>query len=217
VSEPEQETDSSFLENLFNRLWPFRLSLLLFLAGFVLLFASFFLMYKDLAGGQSIVIEQSATSSAKQNSQTIKVAIEGEVVRPGVYEMKREDRVENLILKAGGFTENTDRNWIKRNLNQAQKLLDGAKIYIPRQDEKSQAAFSSFSFSNANPDSSSLASVVNLNTAEISELDSLPGIGLVTAQKIIDGRPYEQVADLLNRKIVGQSVFEKIKDRVIVF
>ena len=56
--------------------------------------------------------------------------------------------------------------------------------------------------------------MVSVNSASQSELESLPGIGPVTAGKIIDGRPYNQVEELLERKIVGKATFEKIKNLI---
>ena len=74
---------------------------------------------------------------------------------------------------------------------------------------------------NAKPtQSSSTTSVrkhglIDINSAGPDELDSLPGIGPVMAQKIIAGRPYRAKTDLLNRKIIPQSAYDKIKDRII--
>lgn len=58
---------------------------------------------------------------------------------------------------------------------------------------------------------------ININQASESELDALPGIGPVTAQKIISNRPYQSVEDLLNKKAVGASEFAKIKDQMSVY
>ena len=58
---------------------------------------------------------------------------------------------------------------------------------------------------------------VNLNTATQPELEALPGIGPVTASKIISDRPYQQVEDLLNKKVVSKAIFEKIKDSLVLY
>jgi len=56
---------------------------------------------------------------------------------------------------------------------------------------------------------------VNINSASVHELDGLPGIGEVTADKIINNRPYERIEALVEKKIVGQKVFEQIKEKIV--
>ena len=60
------------------------------------------------------------------------------------------------------------------------------------------------------------SSCVNINNDSLEKLDSLPGIGPVMAQKIIDGRPYEKIEDLLNVSGIGESLFSKIKELVCI-
>ena len=60
-------------------------------------------------------------------------------------------------------------------------------------------------------DSNQSPTIINLNTASAEELDTLPGVGAVTVNKIINGRPYSTIEDLLNKKIVNKGVFENIK------
>jgi len=144
---------------------------------------------------------------AGSGAATIKVDVEGAVKRPGVYELPADSRVSEAIDKAAGLAEVADKAWVTKNLNLAGKLTDGQKIYIPAVGE----AVSSGSVA------SQVSSKININTASERELDSLPGIGPVTAQKIIAGRPYSSVDELLSKKVVGRSTFEKIEDKITTY
>ncbi|MEK9176222.1 MAG: helix-hairpin-helix domain-containing protein, partial [Patescibacteria group bacterium] len=106
----------------------------------------------------------------------------------------------------GGMSEDADRDYVQKNINLAQKASDGLKIYVPRLGEQVLSA--------SNSTSDSPGPVLNINSATFSDLDSLPGVGQVTADKIIQGRPYSDINELVERKIVGQAVFEKIKDKI---
>lgn len=138
------------------------------------------------------------------------VDIEGAVVNPGVYEASMGAHLADALILAGGLAENADRDWVARNLNLALKLTDGAKIYIPARAEAGNSKLETGTESSVN-------NLININTANLPELDKLPGIGPVTAQKIIDNRPYSDVNELLNKKIVGQKVFEQIKSKIATY
>lgn len=216
VSEPNQEQQSSGALN-WQTIWPYRVPILFFSFGIIFLFVAIFLFYKEKTSGQSVVISQSSNPSIPSNPlvpKLIKVDVSGAVVNPGVYELKSSDRIQEALIKAGGLAENADRTWTAKNLNLAQKLLDGTKIYIPFKDENPSSSFPSNPSSPSNP---SLSALININNASESQLDTLSGVGPATAQKIISGRPYESIDDLLNKKIVGKSVFEKIKDKISVY
>lgn len=210
MSEPNQEEQTSSAFN-WQTLWPYRVPFLFFSFGIVFLFVAIFLFYQEKTAGQSVVIEQnlSQSSPSPQSPKLIKVDVSGAVVNPGVYELKSSDRIQEALIKAGGLAEKADREWVAKNLNLAQKLPDGAKIYIPKANE--QAGSSGLS------DLGNLGHLININSASAEELESLSGIGPVTSQKIISGRPYESIDDLLNKKIVGKSVWGKIKDKITVY
>lgn len=144
-------------------------------------------------------------------AQKISVDVSGAVLKPGVYQLDTGDRVEEAIKAAGGFSESANQEYISKYLNMAQKLSDGMKIYIPAVGESGPAVQSGAVAG------SSMQSKVNINTASQSELEALPGIGPVTASKIISDRLYQKIEELLERKIVSKSVFEKIKANLVVY
>lgn len=155
-----------------------------------------------------ITLEQSPKLDSKQkDEQGIFVDIEGAVVKPGVYKLKTDSRIQDVLIAAGGLSQDADRSYVEKKLNLAQRLSDGLKIYVPKISEGN-------SMSLIQQDTGQ--TLININTASIPELDSLPGIGNVTAQKIIDGRPYGAIEELLNKKAVNSSVYEKIKEKISV-
>lgn len=157
----------------------------------------------------------------------IKIFITGEVVRPGVYQMRDGDRIIDAVQTAGGFSEAADRD----RVDQAQRVRDEMRIEIPRKQPTVAAAgtagAATASIPEANPAVAVTAPVaatvadsrVNINTASVADLEKLPGIGEVLAQRIADYRlkngSYRSVDDL--RKVTGvtNSVIEKIKDLIV--
>jgi competence protein ComEA len=131
------------------------------------------------------------------------VYITGEVKSPGVYEIPEDLRLNELITMAGGFSENADMNYVNQELNLASVLRDQQKIFIPSIDSESSVKSDS-------------TTLINLNTATLEELDTLPGIGLSTAQKIINQRPFTTKEQLLNVSGIGESKYSQVKDLVTV-
>jgi len=139
-------------------------------------------------------------------AEQIFVDISGAVNSPGVYEFSHDDRIIDAIEKAGGLRDDANIEYIDKNLNKAQNLTDGMKLYFPFEGEEVDSVLGS--------SAENSSGLININSASLSELDSLPGIGPSRAEDIISGRPYSEVNDLLIKKIVGTSVFEQIKDLV---
>lgn len=146
--------------------------------------------------------------------QTIAVDIEGAVIHPGVYKLSAVSRVQDGLIAAGGLSQDADREYVAKNLNLAQRIIDGAKVYIPTKGIQNTSQVSG---SVAQDSQINTSAGININTASETDLDSLPGVGPVTAQKIISGRPYTSVSELLDRKIVSSKVYGQIKDKVTIY
>lgn len=149
-----------------------------------------------------------ASDSAKEN---IVVDVSGEVESPGVYELEAEARLKDALTAAGGLGVNADRIYVSKALNLASKLHDGVKIYIPAVGEENIQPQVLSSGSEIGAAASGLASI---NSASQTELEGLTGIGPVTALKIINNRPYASLEELISKKSVGKSLFEKIKEQI---
>ncbi len=157
-----------------------------------------------------IKFEKSAEVAGVESSSSakIKIDVEGQVINPGVYSLNTDARIQDALIAAGGMSSQADR----KQINLAAKVADGQKIYVPAQGEAMPAGSSMISSSGStaqNPNGP-----VSINSATESELDSLPSVGPVTAQKIINGRPYAVLQDLVSKKILGQKTYDKIKDMI---
>lgn len=149
--------------------------------------------------------------SASQNAAQIVIDIEGAVIKPGVYKLPQGSIIQDILVASGGLSLDADRDFVAKNINLAGKLTDGAKIYIPKLDETT------------NESTTQVLGVgggggeININTASAESLDTLIGIGPVTASKIIDNRPYLTINDLLDKKVVSAKVFSQIKDKITAY
>ena len=152
----------------------------------------------------------------------IVVDVAGAVVVPGVYRLAVGARVGDAITAAGGFSPRVDVERVGAELNLAAMLADGAQVRVPSRDDAGPdggTGGNGGAQGGAGGGSGSGGQVVNLNTASQSELESLPGIGPVTALKIIDSRagsPFATVEELRERGLVGEKTFESIRALVSV-
>ena len=148
-------------------------------------------------------------------SAQIKIDVSGEVKNPGVYDLPRDSRIEDALKAAGGVTESADPRYMSKSINLAQTVSDGMKIYVPKISEAPLRLDSAGQAGNSGEITGTETSLVNVNTASASELaDKLLGVGPVTAQKIIDNRPYNGIEDLLTKKAVTRATYDKIKEKV---
>ena len=210
---PQKEEILSFLQEKFGSIES-KVFLLLALLGIFFIGIGIFLTKGDFFNETKVEVLGDADSST--SSGKVFVEISGAVEKPGVYEFDSNGRVDNILVAAGGLAASADRNWVERNINRAALLKDGQKIYIPREGEQSVYSPQSTAGNKNAVVGSPLAvdALININSASLSQLDRLDGIGAVRAQKIIDNRPYSSVDELVSKKILPKSVYEQIKDKI---
>jgi competence protein ComEA len=157
-----------------------------------------------------IVVQQPATRAVASPPipALLVVHLSGEVIMPGIYQLPVGARIDDALKAAGGPTDSGD---IQR-LNLAARLADGQQIVVPKRINPVLATFSTAP--------SPTPGRINLNAASVAELDQLPGVGPVTAQRIVAYReqhgPFTKVEQLREAKLVNAPTFEKIKELVTV-
>jgi competence protein ComEA len=157
---------------------------------------------RQLQGPQPLEINLGETPSASE----IQVYVAGAVNRPGVYFLSDGDRWIDAVEAAGGPADDADLEAI----NLARRLHDEDQVLMPRLGE--QAALSSVQAPQGER--------ININTAPAATLDDLPGIGEVRSQSIVDSRehngPFSRIEELVERKLIPQSVFDQIHELITV-
>jgi competence protein ComEA len=155
---------------------------------------------------------QAVTLRPVPTDTPIVVQIAGAVPRPGVYALPKGARVQDAISAAGGFLAEAD----KTGINLARLLDDGEKLEIPYVEGASIV----IPTPGVEVVDSSSTELININTASQAELETLPGIGPTTAQKIIAYReengPFQTTEDIINVSGIGPGTYERIKDLITV-
>lgn len=192
-------------------LFRFRWYILLVIFGIILILLGIFSFTRQLPWS----VDKVEILNDAEESQIL-VEISGAVEKPGVYKFTSGARVEELLIASGGLSSEADREWVSRVLNRAAKLTDGQKIFIPKKGITPRVRSGQVSITGTTG-GISLSGLVNINAASQAELEALPGIGPVTAGRIIEGRPYSGVEELLTRKILKRNVYEENKDKLSVY
>lgn len=179
----------------------------------------------DEIDSQNLEITNTENIEEKEEEKIV-VHITGAVNKEGIVELETGARIADAIEKAGGSKENAD----IKNINLATILEDGMKIHIPtieetntnkdkttENNENSQTITETID--NAS-DTKKTQGKVNINTANIEELDTLPGIGPSTASKIISYRQengkFKNIEELKEVSGIGEAKYEKIKDLITI-
>lgn len=188
---------------------------------------------KMLPGGSSLLQSaQGAVTSKAAQTKTVRVQVSGAVLEPGIYDVPASCRVEEAIAAAGGMTENAD----SERVNLVRKVRDGMQIRVPvkkaartsRTQRKSAQATAGYSASSTKKIGSTRAGaeknnsavqIVRINSAGVSELQQLPGIGPALAQRIVETRNsgrFTSADDLLRVPGIGKAKLAKLRDYVEV-
>lgn len=152
--------------------------------------------------------DNQATLSAAQLELIIDVS--GAVKNPGVYRLAFGSRVDDAIEAAGGMTKDADLEKIAATINRAARVSDGSKVFIPGKKNEPSTSGVSANQSGSDPSSTTVVTV-SINSASLVDLERLNGIGPATAKKIIAGRPYARIEELVEKKAISQNLFEKLK------
>lgn len=185
------------------------------MAGFVL--AGVLIFVSRAPAGQPILLQPAPTKVP------VAVHVIGAVPRPGLYEFPEGARVQDAIDAAGGLLTSANIDAV----NLAALLVDGEQLTIPYKSGEEPVAGTDTSTgpdlpnSNTNDSDSSGSEnpdLININTASLEELDSLPGIGPTTAQRIIDYRnmngPFTTIDEIMDVSGIGPSTYDEIKDLI---
>ena len=187
--------------------------------GFILLFLLLFITGCSLSPGGEIIEQTDAEYAQNEDGDSsgnvgelsdfkenlIWVHVCGQVNNPGVYSFSENSRVFDAVEAAGGFTKEADRD----SVNLAMNLTDEGKIYIPSIKEENESGGQSQSDGR-----------INVNTATLNDLMSLPGIGEKRAESILKLRDskgsFQTVEELLEAEGIKEGIFEQIKDFIKV-
>lgn len=175
---------------------------------------------------------QGAVASKAAQAKTVRVQVSGAVLEPGIYDLPANCRVEEAIAVAGGLTENAD----SERVNLVRKVRDGMQIRVPvqkaarisntqRKNAQAKTALGESASGKSSSNkagsgrNSSMMQSVRINSAGVSELQQLPGIGPALAQRIVDIRSrgrFTSAEDLLRVPGIGKAKLAKLRDYVEV-
>ena len=165
------------------------------------------------ASGSGDIGENPVTAIASGEEYSIIIDVEGAVTYPGIVRLEDGSRVYEAVEKAGGLLETADTRYV----NLADFVKDGSIIYIPFEGENETASEGAAGVTAG----FGAGTAVNINTADLNQLVSLPGIGETYAQAIIDYRNtsgfFQKPEDIMNVSGIGEAKYEKIKDLICVY
>ena len=185
----------------------------LLVLGFLLVILGIGINFRDqfMEKGKTEIVSNNVGSTEKNDVQVnseVMIDISGEVIKPGVYKLENGAILDDAITMAGGLGVRANLKWINKNLNRAEKLYDGQKIYIPNVVDDETVVLGV----------STTKNIIRINTASLEDLDLLNGVGPSIAQRIIDYRTemggFKSIEEIKLVPGIGDKMFEKIKNDI---
>jgi len=138
--------------------------------------------------------------------EMVTVHIVGAVIEPGVYQLAAGSRVKQLLEAAGGPATDAD----LETINLARPLFDGEQVRVRRIGEESPAT-----------ENAAASGKININQATVAELETLPGIGSLRAQRIVEHREkygyFEEITDIMDVSGIGPGIFSTIEELITIY
>lgn len=170
----------------------------------VITIGSFYIYGEKTAVPDTVTVNKAPVQEPLvERAAEIVVYVSGAVNKSGVVKLPQGSRVQDALLAVGGITGDAD----TAKINLAEKVKDGQHIHVPSAAIGVQGAMA------AQHDDK-----ININQADVNELDKLPGIGPAMAAKIVEYREanggFTAIEDLKKVKGIGEAKFNKIKDKI---
>ena len=162
--------------------------------------------------------EKNSAENEKSSEDMTEICVHvcGAVVNPGVYRLPVNSRLYEAVLAAGGLKEEAE----DTSLNQASVVEDGQQIYVPTKEEVENGTFGGVSGEETVKNTESSDGKVNINTADKTQLMTLPGIGESKAAAIITYREthgsFQSIEELMEINGIKEGVFQKIRDMITI-
>ena len=183
----------------------------LFMVTFVGVVIAITSLFRGIVVDRRVKVEYLNNGNSLTNvaNNKIFVDIEGAVINGGVYELPEGSRLKDVLVMAGGLSDKADRTFCEKVLNMAELLKDGQKIFIPDAiDTNAPQGY---------VEAKSTSNLININSASVSELDTLWGIGSARAESIVKNRPYKSLDELVEKKVLTKTNLEKIRELISVY
>ncbi|MBQ1867698.1 MULTISPECIES: helix-hairpin-helix domain-containing protein [Selenomonas] len=166
-------------------------------------------VYGSYAQESAVVLDEAGREETSQG-KNITVYVTGAVNNPGMVTVKEGARVGDVVNSCGGLLPTAD----QQHINMAQVVKDGEQVKVPER----QASPAQGNGQKNGKQASEKGGLVNINTADEKELDSLPGIGPAMAKRIIEYREtegsFQRIEDIKKIKGIGEAKFAKIRDKI---